>query len=155
MAVYRRLSEMNSCSVIARWPLPNIANMLRRIGSRNPVFFAKFDMTSGYHQFPLEESSTKYTAFCTFMGNYEWTRIVMGLSGAGSNFQQRMSTEILAGLLYFNIEVYLDDILVHATTEQELLITLRKLLARFRQFHVFLILRKSKSVSNNLSLSDT
>jgi len=129
--------NLNSCSTIARWPLPHIGNMLQRIGSRKPSYFAKFDMTSGYHQFPLHPDDSKYTSFITYMGIYEWNRIVMGLSGAGSNFQERMATEVLASLIYVTCEVYLDDILVYGTTEHELLTRVREILERFRAFHVF------------------
>ncbi len=85
--------------------------MLQRIGTRRPTHFAKFDMTDGYHQFPLAEEAKKATAFITPIGLFEFNRVVMGLSGSGSNFQERMSMEVLVGLLYMICEVYLDDIL--------------------------------------------
>jgi hypothetical protein len=31
-----------------RWPIPNIAQALKRIGSKKPKVFAKFDMTDGF-----------------------------------------------------------------------------------------------------------
>jgi len=44
----------------------------------------------------------------------------MGLKGAGSYFQMQMS-KILEELLYIIIELYLDDILIFAQTEEELI----------------------------------
>ncbi len=59
--------NLNQCSKKAGWPLPNIASMLQKIGARRPQIFAKFDMTEGYHQFPLADESRKYTAFITLL----------------------------------------------------------------------------------------
>ena len=53
----------------ASWPIPNIAEMLRRIGSRKPKFLGIMDLTQGYHQAPPPSNTTKvYTAFITFSG---------------------------------------------------------------------------------------
>ena len=56
----------------------------------------------------------------------------MGLKSAGSYFQQLLATVVLAGLLYFICELYIDDILLHATTQIEYLIRLETLLMRLR-----------------------
>jgi hypothetical protein len=32
------------------WPIPNIKDLLNRIGSREPTVFGKIDCTKGYHQ---------------------------------------------------------------------------------------------------------
>ena len=44
---------LNNCTPDASWPIPNIAEMLRRIGSRKPQIFGIMDLTQGYHQAPL------------------------------------------------------------------------------------------------------
>jgi hypothetical protein len=49
------------------------------------------------------------------MGVFEWLRVPMGLKGAGSHFQEQMSS-LLQGYLYGWLEVYMDDILVYANT---------------------------------------
>ena len=51
------------------WPLPRIHEMLQRIGNRKPKYFAKIDLTHGYHQMPLAEESQGYTAFKTSFGH--------------------------------------------------------------------------------------
>jgi hypothetical protein len=53
---YRRL---NAASKSLGWPIPNIADMLRRLGNRKSKYFCKLDLTAGYHQAPLERSSRK------------------------------------------------------------------------------------------------
>jgi hypothetical protein len=49
--------ELNANTVPMSWPIPNIREMLDRIGQKRPKFFAKMDLTSGYHQMPAEEAT--------------------------------------------------------------------------------------------------
>ena len=69
---------LNDCTPDASWPIPNIAEMLRRIGSRKPKIFGIMDLTRGYHQAPLSNTTKAYTAFITFSGVYEFTRLPFG-----------------------------------------------------------------------------
>ena len=72
------------------WPIPNIENLLQRIGTKRAKYFATLDFTAGYHQLPLDEESKKYTAFITSDGVYEWNRVPMGPKGVPAYFQQHM-----------------------------------------------------------------
>jgi len=114
------------------WPIPNIRDMLYRIGKQQPNFFAVFDLTSGYYQLPIEEASRSYTAFMTHMGVYRWKRLPMGLTGAGSFFQQCLVTEVLGSLLVEQCELYMDDCIVHAQTADQYVKRLRGVFQRFR-----------------------
>ncbi len=61
----------------------------------------------------------------------------MGLKGAAASYFQRMMASIsLTGLLYITVELYLDDVLVYATTEDEFTERLGKLFKRFRQHNI-------------------
>jgi hypothetical protein len=115
------------------WPLPNIADMLRRLGQHRPRFFAKFDMTSGYHQAPLHPECRKYTTFTTTRGNYQWNRVPMGLTSAGAWFHYLITSLVLSGLVYVSCEGYLDDIIVHAQTEPQLIDRLKEVFQRFNK----------------------
>ena len=57
----------------------------------------------------------------------------MGLRNAAAHFQQCMATEVLNGLANVDAEIYLDDILIHALTEEQFLESLEKILQRFEQ----------------------
>ena len=105
-----------------KWPIPNIKEMLNRIGESRPHLFGVFDLTSGYYQAPIHENSKPFTAFATKQGVYRWKRLPMGLTGAGSYFQHSLVTQVLNGLItHQGCELYLDNCLVHAqTTEQYL-----------------------------------
>ncbi len=62
----------------------------------------------------------------------------MGLKGAASYFQRMMESRVLAGLLYIFVELYLDDVLVYATNDDEFFERLRIVFERFRQFNITL-----------------
>ncbi len=49
-----------------------------------------------------------------------------------------MASVVLAGLLYIFVELYLDDVFVHATSDEEFLERLRIVFERFRQFNITL-----------------
>lgn len=129
---------LNSCSESEGWNLPNIHQMLQRLGALRPKIFAVMDLTSGYHQAPLSLSSRILTAFITFMGIFEWLRVPMGLKGAPSYFQKVLATVVLVGLLYTICELYIDDIIVHAREPKEFVDRLRKVFERLRKHKITL-----------------
>ena len=126
--------SFNLCVNAMGWPLPNIQHMLHRIGSKKTRVYGKFDMTKGYYQILIAEIVRKYTAFITFMGVFEWMRVPMGLKCAASYFQAQIAMVVLAGLVYIVCEVYVDDILVHATSDEEFIISLKLIFERFRKY---------------------
>ena len=98
------------------------------------------DLTSGYHQTPMDPESIKYTAFVTAHGVFEWKRVPMGLKGAPTYFQREMSISVLGGLLGWGVELYLDDCIVYGAYEEEFKSNLRSVFERFR-YHGFGIAR--------------
>jgi len=125
---------LNACSSSMGWPIPNINHMLQRLGSKKPKFFAKIDLTHGYHQVPLHPDSRAYTAFITFMGIYQWLRVPMGLKGAPSYFQGILASIVLVTLLYSICELYIDDIIVYGQTEEEFLTNLETVIERLHRY---------------------
>ncbi len=47
-------------------------------------------------------------------------------------------TKVLAGIIQINCELYLDDLILHAQTIQELITNFRKVLERFRDYNIFI-----------------
>jgi len=128
---YRRLNAVTEGQT---WPIPNIKEMVQRIGAHRPKYFAVLDLTKGYYQAPLSEGSRKFTAFITAKNLWEWCRVPMGLMGAPAYFQRMMSTVVLKGVLYDGCECYLDDIIVFGKSTDEYLGNLTKVLKRLRKF---------------------
>ena len=69
------------------------------------------DLTTRYWQAPLAEESKQYTAFTTWMGNFEWDRVPFGLKGAPSYYQKEIQQTVLRGLVYDICESYVDDVI--------------------------------------------
>ena len=130
--------SLNKCTTDASWPIPNISEMFRRIAAQKPKIFGLMDLTQGYHQAPLSQNAKIYTAFILFCGVYQFTRLPFGLKRAPSYFQQTMSTVVLAGLLYFICEIYIDDVNVFASNNDEFISRLRQVFTRFRHHKVYL-----------------
>jgi hypothetical protein len=97
----------------------NIQQIINRIGTLKPKVFGIKDFTAGYHQTPLHPDSQEYTAFITQYGLFEWKRVAMGLKGSGPFFQRSMSSKVLAGYVTRICEIYIDDVLIHGSTDDE------------------------------------
>ena len=134
--------NLNDCTPDASWPIPNIAEMLRRIGNQKPKIFGTMDLTQGYHQAPLTLSTRAYTSFILFCGVYQFTRLPFGPKRAPSYFQQVMATVVLAGLIYIACEMYIDDCNVFGKDTNEFIDRLTQIFLRFRKHHLFLKAKK-------------
>lgn len=140
---YRRL---NDATKSLGWPIPNIKEMLMRIGRNGWRYFAVMDLTQGYFQTLLHPGSRHLTAFITPIGTFEWIRVPMGLKGAPSFFQQELATTVLGigDILYTHAENYMDDVLVGGTDSEDLLTGLRKVFEKFRRHHIRLNPKKCR-----------
>ena len=134
--------NLNDCTADASWPIPNIAEMLRRIGNQKPKIFGTMDLTQGYHQAPITLNTRAYTSFILFCGVHQFTRLPFGPKRAPSYFQQVMATVVLAGLIYFGCEMYIDDCNVFGKTTDEFIDRLQKVFERFRTHNLFLKAKK-------------
>ena len=96
--------------------------------------FGIIDFTAGYHQTPLHPDSREYTAFITQYGLFEWNRVAMGLKGSGPFFQRSMANKVLAGYVTRICDIYIDDVLLFGTTDNEFLSNTRKVLGWLREY---------------------
>ena len=138
---YRHLNE---CTEAASWPLPNIRGLFERIGHQKPDIFGVMDLTSGYHQAPLDWASKVLTAFICFYGIFQFTRLPFGPRRAPSYFQEMMATVVLVGLIYISCEMYLDDCIVYGRGNDEFLERLELVFQRFRRYGLYLKAKKCK-----------
>ena len=123
---YRRLNSVTRKDV---YPLPRIDDILDALGGTQ--YFSTLDLASGYWQVELDDDAKTKSAFTTFKGLYEFTRMPFGLCNAPATFQ-RIMQRVLAGLEWKSCFVYIDDVLVASKKFQEHLDHLR---------NVFLCLR--------------
>jgi len=124
---YRALNEK---TIGDAYPLPNITEILDQLGSAK--YFSVFDLASGFHQIPMHESDAPKTAFSTPYGHYQFKRMPFGLKNAPATFQ-RLMDQVLSGLQGTELFVYLDDIVLYASSLREHEIKFKKLAERLRK----------------------
>lgn len=105
--------------------MPVIDDQLNRLSGK--VYFTSLDLNSGYYQIPMSEQSQHLTAFVTPDGHYEYTRMPFGLVNAPA-VSQHMINKALGKDRYDLAIHYMDDLLSPASTIDEGLTRLRKIL---------------------------
>ncbi|KAH0471444.1 MAG: hypothetical protein KVP17_000601, partial [Porospora cf. gigantea B] len=119
--------NVNDVTIPDQYPLPRIADLIREV--RQSRYFVALDLRAGYWQVRMEPSSIPYTAFRCTGGLYQFTVMPFGLRNAPATFQ-RMVDCLLGDMRYEGVLAYLDDILVHGTTEEETMRRLEEVLRR-------------------------
>ena len=127
--------KLNAVTDVLPAVLPRILDLLRSCcASRH---FSKMDIRAGFHNLRMAEDSIPLTA-CLFpgLGIYEWLVMPFGLAGAPGAMQALMR-HILGDLeKTHGVIIYLDDILVHAETQEKHDATLELVLRRLEK-HAF------------------
>jgi transposase InsO family protein len=135
---YRRL---NSVTRFDAYPLPRIDETFESLSGAR--FFSTLDLISGYWQVGLTEQARLKTAFTTRGGLYLWNVLPFGLSNAPSTFERLMET-VLHGLQWESCLVYLDDVVVFASSESEMLTRLDTVFDRLKNAGLKLKPRKCR-----------
>ena len=103
---YRKL---NAVTLQDAYPLPRIDESLDALaGSR---YFSTLDLTSGYWQVPLDADAQEKSTFATRSGLWKWKVLPFGLTSAPATFQ-RLMEQVLHGLHWKTLLLYLDDVIV-------------------------------------------
>lgn len=125
--------QLNKKIVGDKFPLPRIDEMLDNLGRAK--FFPTLDLTSGFHQIELNESSKQFTAFSSNSGHFEFNRFPFGLNISPNSFQ-RMMTIALSGLPPECAFLYIDDILVVGCSVNHHLNNLETVFQRLRKHNL-------------------
>nr|XP_012152955.1 PREDICTED: uncharacterized protein LOC105664165 [Megachile rotundata] len=110
---FRKLNQLTDQDA---YPLPTSNEILDHLGKAK--FFSALDLSSGFHQIPMNPNSKKYTAFSTPQSHFHYNRMPFGLKNAPATFQ-RMIDIALRGLIGKHCFVYHDDIIIFGSTIQE------------------------------------
>ena len=124
---YRRLNSVTRKDV---YPLPRIDDILDTLGGMK--FFSSLDLASGYWQIRMDNESQTKSAFITYRGLYEFTRMTFGMCNAAATFQRLMEC-VLSGMIWKSCFAYIDDVLVGSRTFDEHLNNLQQVFSRLRK----------------------
>jgi len=115
-------------------PLPLPEQILDQLqGSR---IFSKLDLLKGFNQIPVAVDSRPYMAVSTPDGLYQPTVMPFGARNAPGAFQREMR-RVLRDRLHKGVEVFIDDVIIHSSSEDEHLELLRWVLQRLRDEHYY------------------
>ena len=109
---------------------------------KGTAYFCSCDCLSGYFQIPLSEKASELTTFLLPNGKFKYLRCPMGLSNSSDEFLRR-SDAALVNCKSFTIKL-VDDLLIHAKDEKELMDRIRKVLEALRQAQITLSKKKFK-----------
>ena len=108
---------LNSCTKKDAFPLPCIRDAINTL--KGSCYYMTVDLLLGFCLTPMAEESKQYTAFTVGMlGFYECECMPFRLRNAPATFQQLMQN-CLGELNYTTCLVYLDNVVIYSSTQEE------------------------------------
>ena len=120
---YRKLNDLTKRD---SYPLPRIDSTLDELAGS--TWFSTLDLKSGDWQVEVEEKDREKAAFSVGNGLWQYNVMAFGLCNAPATFK-RLMENVLGDLRCL---IYLDDIIVHASTFERELERLRLVLSHLR-----------------------
>ena len=105
------LRSLNRVTIFDAEPMPCIEDMSSKLSGYR--YFSRLDLSKGYWQVPLTESSKPKTAFQTPKGLFEFRVMAFGLVSAPATFS-RLMRKLFSGME--NLDNFLNDILFFTQT---------------------------------------
>ncbi|KAF0702438.1 hypothetical protein AaE_015927 [Aphanomyces astaci] len=116
---------------------------------RGAKYLGVFDLTKGFWQLPLEKNSQELLSFMLGYRIMTPTRVMQGHCDSALFFQNTMA-ECFKDLLYKNVLIWIDDILVWANTIDEYVSVLRAVFDVCTKFRLRLNPHKSKLLCSEI-----
>ncbi|KAE9082359.1 hypothetical protein PF005_g16446 [Phytophthora fragariae] len=106
------------------------------------MFYAMFDFLKSFWQLPLDESCQEFLSYMTDNGVFTPTRVPQGSTDAALHFQFTVEM-VLGELVNKCVIVWIDDLLVFADTEEELVDAIEAVLTKLGEYGLKLNPKKS------------
>ncbi|MGL6196029.1 MAG: reverse transcriptase family protein, partial [Thermoguttaceae bacterium] len=107
---------LNRYTITNRYPIPRLDDTIDSL--KNAKYFSKIDLKNGYWHVPINETDKRKTAFRSHIGLFEFNVMPFGLLNAPSTFQHIINTIFSKSNWQFSL-IYLDDVIIYSTTEEE------------------------------------
>ena len=109
--------KINARTIRDSYALPKIEDLFSTLSGAK--YFCSVDLSNAYYQVPCTERAKKVSAFTTPFGLFQFERMPMGMTNSACTFQRLMDL-VFQDLNLQELIVYLDDILIHGKTLEEL-----------------------------------
>ncbi|PAA69928.1 hypothetical protein BOX15_Mlig033625g1 [Macrostomum lignano] len=124
---YRAVNKLiKPCS----FPLPLIEESFDSLAGA--TVFSSLDLTSAYWQVGIKEEARDYTAFACPQGTFRWKVVPFGIKTAPANFAKLMH-KVFRPLLMKVSLIYLDDIIIKAVNNDQMIAHLALVLWQLRK----------------------
>ena len=111
---------------------------------KDATIFTKFDIRSGYNNIRIKEGDQWKAAFIMSKGLFKLTVMFFRLSNSPTTFQRFMNDSFKDMIAEGWLIVYMDDMLITATNEQENIEQTKRVLQRMKELDLHLKLKKCK-----------
>ncbi|GJV47880.1 reverse transcriptase domain-containing protein [Tanacetum coccineum] len=128
-------TDLNKACPQDCYPLPEIDWKVESLCGY--PFKCFLDAYKGYHQIRMAESDEEKTAFHTSQGVYCYTKMPFGLKNAGATYQ-RLVDKAFDNQVGWNIEVYVDDLVIKSYTKAEMLRDIEETFRTLRKINMML-----------------
>ncbi|KAE8969903.1 hypothetical protein PR003_g28562, partial [Phytophthora rubi] len=139
---------VNKRSIAIAGAMPNLLVVIAKV--KGAYYFATFDLFKGFWQLMLHPDCQEFFSFITNDTVYTPTRVPQGATDSPIHFQNQMQ-EVFRDMLYDNVLIWVDDIVVFARTVEEFLAVLKKFFERLRQYGLKLNAKKSCLFAREIS----
>ncbi|KAF9760821.1 Retrovirus-related Pol polyprotein from transposon [Nosema granulosis] len=112
------------------YALPLIKDIIRG-ATQGPEVFTVIDLKEGFYHVEIEEHHKHKTAFEVNGRVYGWNSMVMGFKNS-PHIMQRVMNNVLDEFRGKGVEVYMDDIVVHAKDARTYDLILKKVIMKFK-----------------------
>ena len=115
----------NAVTIRNHIPLPNIEAAIEFVTAR--PWWSKIDLTDGYHNIRMDPHSEKHTSFLCHMRHYRRRVMQQGDCNATATMVLAMN-EIFRGMIFKDLIISIDDIIISSATYKEHVEALRRAL---------------------------
>ena len=126
-------TDLNKACPKNSYPLPHIDQLVDSTTGHRLLSF--MDAFSGYNQIRMDKTDQEKTSFVTSQGLFCYKVMPFGLKNAGATYQ-RLVNHMFRLQIGWNVEVYVDDMLVKSQDEEIHLDDLHETFDTFRQYNM-------------------